>query len=277
MASDEVVSQLLIEAQSASLYRSAHAEEFVSTRQQEERCDHYCVHFVESGAVVVGAAGERWRVGRGDVLAWSPEIEQTYTHLRDAPSDVCLTIRYNDHVEVQALDRIRRPVLPATNRLAFLRWRLDAVLVSLDNMSFETWAADLISAVTDGGGDPPPFGDRQFRWYAAKIESVRRMLVADFSEEHSLTSLANAAAMSPFHFARLFRTLVGVPPHRYLRDVRLDRALEMLRDGEPVTTTCWNAGFGNLSHFIRSFRRRFGCAPSEVRKKPQVNASPRAS
>jgi AraC-like DNA-binding protein len=44
----------------------------------------------------------------------------------------------------------------------------------------------------------------------------------------------------------------------------------MLRDGEPVTTTCYAVGFGNLSHFIRSFRRRFGTAPSAVRKKVQA-------
>jgi AraC-like DNA-binding protein len=76
--------------------------------------------------------------------------------------------------------------------------------------------------------------------------------------------------MSPFHFTRLFHELVGTPPHRFLRDLRLDKALEMLRDGEPVTSTCYAVGFGNLSHFIRSFRRRFGMAPSSVRKNAQA-------
>ena len=47
----------------------------------------------------------------------------------------------------------------------------------------------------------------------------------------------------------------------------------MLLDGENVTTTCYAVGFGNLSHFIRSFRRRFGTAPSSLRKKAQAGSS----
>jgi AraC-like DNA-binding protein len=47
----------------------------------------------------------------------------------------------------------------------------------------------------------------------------------------------------------------------------------MLRDGTPVTTACYAVGFSNLSHFIRSFRRRHGCAPSEFRKKVQAKAA----
>jgi AraC-like DNA-binding protein len=67
---------------------------------------------------------------------------------------------------------------------------------------------------------------------------------------------------------------VGTPPHRFLREQRLRRALEMLRDGETVTTTCYAVGFGNLSHFIRSFRARFGVVPSGARKNPQTTAHP---
>jgi len=68
--------------------------------------------------------------------------------------------------------------------------------------------------------------------------------------------------MSPFHFARVFRELVGTPPHRYLLTVRLARAAALLREGTTVTDTCFAVGFGNFSHFIRLFRRTFGVSPS---------------
>jgi len=69
--------------------------------------------------------------------------------------------------------------------------------------------------------------------------------------------------MSPFHFARVFRALVGKPPHRYLLEVRLARAARLLREGLSVTETCFAAGFNNLSYFTRRFRRCYGTAPSQ--------------
>ena len=70
--------------------------------------------------------------------------------------------------------------------------------------------------------------------------------------------------MSPFRFARVFRDLTGIPPHKYLVRARLMRARALLRTGTSVTNACYAVGFNNLSHFIRSFRRTFGDAPSRL-------------
>jgi AraC family transcriptional regulator len=70
--------------------------------------------------------------------------------------------------------------------------------------------------------------------------------------------------MSMFHFSRVFTELVGMPPHQYLLRARLKAARSMLRDGRTVTETCFACGFSNLSHFSRSFARRFGHTPSRV-------------
>ena len=71
--------------------------------------------------------------------------------------------------------------------------------------------------------------------------------------------------MSVFLFARVFRELVGMPPHKYLVHGRLNRARDLLRSGMPVTDVCYAAGFNNLSHFIRTFRAYFGVLPSKLK------------
>src|SRR2546422_820605 len=78
----------------------------------------------------------------------------------------------------------------------------------------------------------------------------------------NLRGLARSAGMSPFHFARVFRELTDVPPHRYLVAVRLRAAVERLRQGESVTDTCFAVGFNSLGHFIEMFRRTYGVSPS---------------
>ena len=255
---------------------SDHGSEVPPVAPEEELCDHYCVNFVESGEFGLGVGRRFWRLKRGDAFAWHPFALHRYSHFRDVPPDTCLTVRFRGELEreVETGGHLSGtadvPVLWPTSRLRFLRYRLDRVLDDADALALELWAADLLAAIATRARADSKLSHDRFRHQASAVESVRRRLTAEFAEPHSLSSLASAAGMSPFHFTRVFHELIGAPPHRFLRDLRLDRALQMLRDGEPVTTTCYAVGFGNLSHFIRSFRRRFGVPPSSVRKKAQA-------
>jgi AraC-like DNA-binding protein len=83
-----------------------------------------------------------------------------------------------------------------------------------------------------------------------------------FGENHSLTSLAAEAGLSPFYFARVFSELVGEAPHQYLLRVRLRRAAKLLRVGALVTEAALKSGFTDVNHFSRTFHRRFGVPPS---------------
>jgi AraC-like DNA-binding protein len=87
------------------------------------------------------------------------------------------------------------------------------------------------------------------------------------SEELRLGDLARVAGMSPYHFLRVFKRETGVTPHRFLMQVRVRRALELLRDTtRPVTEIAFDVGFGDLSNFINTFRREVGCSPARFRK-----------
>jgi len=63
-----------------------------------------------------------------------------------------------------------------------------------------------------------------------------------------------------------------VPPHRYLTGVRLRHAARLLDEGAGVTFTCYEVGFGSLSHFVTAFRKRFGVVPSAVKRGAYVQA-----
>ncbi len=103
-------------------------------------------------------------------------------------------------------------------------------------------------------------------WYAARVDRAKAMIEARYAEPLSLSTLARDAGMSVFHFARIFGELEGRPPHRFLTDVRLTHADARLRDGAGVTETCFAVGFGSLSHFVTTFRRRYGTRPSRIQR-----------
>jgi transcriptional regulator GlxA family with amidase domain len=68
------------------------------------------------------------------------------------------------------------------------------------------------------------------------------------------------------HFARAFRTSVGMPPHRYLVERRVARARELLASTNmPLAEIALAAGFSDQSHFARRFREHVGTTPRAYR------------
>jgi AraC-like DNA-binding protein len=65
-----------------------------------------------------------------------------------------------------------------------------------------------------------------------------------------------------------------MPIHRYLTQMRLRAGMEQLLDGvDDITRLALELGFSSHSHFTESFRREFGCTPSELRRKPATEIS----
>jgi AraC-like DNA-binding protein len=107
---------------------------------------------------------------------------------------------------------------------------------------------------------------------STREELLRRLLRARvFAEDAlggplSLEVLAREAALSPFHFHRLFRRAFAETPAAFVRRRRLERAREaLLTTDKPVTEVCLDAGFSSLGSFSTLFRARFGVSPREVR------------
>lgn len=95
------------------------------------------------------------------------------------------------------------------------------------------------------------------------IASAIRYVEAAYAEPISVESMARTARMSRFHFSRRFREATGRSPYRYLVDVRLERAAELLRRGRcGITEAALSVGFSDPSRFARSFRARFGASPA---------------
>jgi AraC family transcriptional regulator len=82
----------------------------------------------------------------------------------------------------------------------------------------------------------------------------------------SLVQIAGIAHVSPYHFARLFKQAVGVPPHQYVIAQRVRRAQQLLATpGLSVEEVSWRAGFSSQSHFTVQFRKLTGMSPGEYR------------
>ena len=88
---------------------------------------------------------------------------------------------------------------------------------------------------------------------------LRDYIFAHLDEHIEASALAEIDGRSPFHFTRVFARSVGMTPYRYVVHLRLQRALEMMRDGRHgLADIAAATGFADQSHLSRWVRRVHG-------------------
>ncbi|WP_457328546.1 AraC family transcriptional regulator [Rhizobacter sp. P5_C2] len=102
--------------------------------------------------------------------------------------------------------------------------------------------------------------------YRRRINRVVAHVHAHLASDLEGGTLADIAAMSRFHFHRVFSAMTGMTPAQYVLRMRLAAAVEALRGGsEPVGQIALDCGFDGGTSFARALRREFGLSPSAVR------------
>ena len=135
-----------------------------------------------------------------------------------------------------------------------------------DIAEFEELALRLAGAVASTVAGRVAAAPRLGHRDGQRVAGAVRRIEAKADERLGLTDMAREAGMSPYHFLRTFRAVVGMTPHQYVLHVRLQRAaLRLLRTRDPVSAIAFEAGFEDLSTFNRRFRRIVGATPGAYR------------
>ena len=209
------------------------------------------------GAMMLGNAGQAYECshehGEGDrCLAFllAPELVESV----------------GAEVAPRTRPAMRRIELPAHPRSAALVARGRAALATPGQVSLEELAYDVaaFALAADEACAAPAETATDARRAA---EAARFLDTHATSSDVALADLAAHVRVSPFHLLRTFRRVLGDTPHQYLIAARVARAAELLvSSAREVTDVAYTAGFGDLSHFIRSFRGATGLAPGAFRR-----------
>jgi AraC family transcriptional regulator len=101
-----------------------------------------------------------------------------------------------------------------------------------------------------------------------RVREAQAFMQENLHRDVDLPAIAREASLSPYYFSRAFTAFVGVPPYRYLIQLRVARAQELLRTSElTVTQVCQRVGFNSLSHFTTTFHRHTGTTPTDYRRR----------
>ena len=100
----------------------------------------------------------------------------------------------------------------------------------------------------------------------ALIRQSKAFMEKHYAQKLDLDDLAQAAFMSRFHYVRIFKQLYGLTPRNYLRDMRITKAKELLKQGHSITDICADVGYVSLSTFSNTFKKSTGYSPREFRE-----------
>jgi AraC-like DNA-binding protein len=99
------------------------------------------------------------------------------------------------------------------------------------------------------------------------VMRVKDLVDRDCARRWTLRDLASDVGLAPTYLAALFTTQVGMSPHRYLTERRVENARRLLESSDmPVTAIAIDVGFSSGQHFARVFRQMVGATPRQHRR-----------
>jgi AraC-like DNA-binding protein len=234
---------------------------------ERHRC--HSVSYVREGSFGCRTRGRFFELVAGSILVGHPGDEYMCTH-DHVCGDECLSFFLTPELVEAIGDRAEvwqigsAPPLPELMVLGELAQaaadgRSD---IGLDEVG-QVFASRFVEVVSGRAREPVPAKARDRR----RAVETALWIDAHSHRQIDLEHAAGQANISPFHFLRLFSSVLGVTPHQYLVRSRLRHAARLLADDErSVTNVAYDVGFGDLSNFVRTFHRAAGVSPLRFRQ-----------
>jgi len=198
---------------------------------------------------------------------WSMNEEVRFLHLYIAPQRMAreavmrldrepreLELRDRTYIQDPSLAQVCRALLAAD-------WNVPAGRLAASSAA-ETVLHHLLTQNTGRAGRANALGGLA----PGVRRRVRDYVDAHLGEPLTLDVLAGVAALSTYHFARMFRASFGEPPHAWVLGRRLAHARTLLACArDDLASVAQACGFGNASHFSRAFLQATGTTPGQYR------------
>ncbi len=175
-----------------------------------------------------------------------PRVTRFLARRPRAPGMVSEPIRLSNDQQQLALSFRRPPVFQAAQRLWYQAKTLEVAAALL----YQPMAGEEL------------FCQRQHHLNRERVQKVLAILKQNLAEPPGLEELGRRVGCSHFYLSRIFTREVGKTISVTLRDLRMERAASLLREGRMnVTEAALEVGYSSLSHFSSAFHEVIGCCP----------------
>jgi len=225
----------------------------------------WAIGVVDEGTAGIWYRGTNELVGPGGIIAVNPGAVHTGYPLQK--SGVSHSMLYLDDELVKevlpggsALPAFPQSTIPDSDLACRLRKTCRSLELGAPCLTIETKLFSDLSClfirharanVREQSGSEPR--------HVARIQEYLR---ANLRRNVALNELAKLTGLSKAYLIRSFRRIVGMPPHEWLLQLRIEEARQQLRNGDRICDLALDLGFADQSHFHRRFKRLTGMTPS---------------
>ena len=227
----------------------------------------WTVAVVERGAARFSLDATQQRATEGELFVLEPE--SVHTGMAAVPDGWAYKVLYIEPDLLHEWDERDAPAPRAARWVVFrdvaLRGALERAHAALaeepkGGLAVEEAVLGAVAALRPHLKPGPP---RQTRGRAEHpaVRRARAHLRDRWDQKVTLAELAIRAGLSPFELVRRFRDQIGVTPHAYQTNLRVDEARRRLAAGRPAAAVAAECGFADQPHLTRVFKRAVGVSP----------------
>jgi AraC family transcriptional regulator len=234
-----------------------------------EQHGSHSISYVRTGSFGCRCRGRMHELVAGAVLIGAPGEEYVCDHAHHDGGDECLSFAFTpDLIDAIGDDAAvwQRVSAPPLAELMTLGELAQAAASGRSELGLDEIGHVFARRLVEIASDSMRRSTITARDRRRAVEAAR-WIAAHAAEPIDLAGAAAQAGISPFHFLRVFRAVLGVTPHQYLIRSRLRHAARLLAEHDrAITDIAFDVGFGDLSHFVRSFHRAAGVSPRAFRR-----------
>ncbi|HVI43526.1 MAG TPA: AraC family transcriptional regulator [Chitinophaga sp.] len=239
--------------------------------------DCLCFLLVRSGYLRYDLSGKSYELHSGHLVIDKPD----YEYVLKPAAGQCSVFNFTDEfyasfAEEYHLRRISffsaanklAQSLPSSAGIDYLHYRLWQRMHLSNKMETDAIVLELLKQVVEGLGDELLYSHvtDQRKEHVYVTEQARLFMNEHFQDDISLAQLSKHCYVSPFYLSRIFKSIMGQPPHKYLQEVRLKHAEMLVKHTVmPVADICYASGFRNTDYFSAAFAKRFKVPPTRYK------------
>lgn len=233
-----------------------------STLREYGRCDYQLI-YVSRGRLLAELRGKEITISEGHGLIYIPYEKQYYTFLKkEAPETYWIHFNGNAMDEVMRdLHKIEGQIFAVKDRILFenVFHRLLKCYVANDKTESNGLLLQMLSLLENEA-------NKDENEMESRIKAVALYIFKHYSEKIEIKDLADQVHLSISRFSHLFSDTMGISPHRYILQRRIERAEEMLRSSSlTVNEIALSLGFSSQAHFYHAFLKVVGMSPVAYR------------
>lgn len=222
---------------------------------------HWLLHFVVSGKGYFTRNGQTQRLKKGTIFIIPPYLE-TYYEADESDPWSYIWIGFNAHSKLPACFDSATVYCPEAEHI-FKEMKLCS---KKNNGKSEFLLAklwELFSLFANDGNTLPGY-----------VETALQYMKSEFMNPISVSEIADRLSLDRSYFSNLFKNEMGISPGKYLSQIRLSNAAELLsKHGMSPSVVSLSCGFSDIYHFSKAFKKHYGLSPREYIKQSKKTDS----